>query len=300
MPHKPYRLGIDLGGTKIAGTILDPDGAEVFGELQRPRFDTEREKGYEAILDKVALMYELLRNSIGGAPHTLGIGTPGSISARTGLMRNSNTTCLNGTPFKIDLVSRLGRDAEIENDANCFAMAEAQFHPGKFVFGVIMGTGCGGGFVIGNRLHKGPQAIAGEWGHHTIDPFSGPECYCGSRGCVETYISGGGLENRFHERFGRALTAREILASARRGEREAVLAMDDFLERFGVALANVINIIDPDVVVLGGGLSNIEELYTIGVERVRRYLFSETLETSIVRNRRGDSAGVIGAALVGI
>ena len=222
-----------------------------------------------------------------GAPHTLGIGTPGAVSRRTGRLKNSNTTCLNGMPFARDLRARLGRNLAIENDANCFALAEARAGAGqgrRVVFGVIIGTGCGGGIVIDGRVHGGLQSIAGEWGHTVIDP-AGPACYCGARGCVETFISGSGLENRYAERAGARRPVDGIIAAWRAGEPAATATMDDFLARFGQGLANLIAVLDPDVVVLGGGLSNIDELYTRGVEEVRRRVFSDSLETPIVKHR---------------
>lgn len=294
-----YKIGIDLGGTKIAGTILDADGNEIFAEDKRPRRETEQEKGYANIVNKIVSLYHELTSQISAAPHTFGIGTPGAVSRKTGLLKNSNTVCLNGSPLKQDLSEQLGREVVIENDANCFAMAEAKNYPGKVVFGVIMGTGCGGGIVVNNQVLTGLQSIGGEWGHHTIAPHDGPYCYCGKRGCIETLISGGGLQNRFHEKFRVPLTVQQIFALAKKSDNYATAFVAEFYENFGIALSNLIAILDPDVVVLGGGLSNLDELYTIGRERVRQYIFSDELETPIVKNIYGDSAGVIGAALVG-
>ena len=299
MTNHLYRIGIDLGGTKIAGTILAHEGNEIFAETQRPRRDTEQEKGYANIVDKIVSLYGELQAHIGNAEHTFGIGTPGAVSKKTGLLKNSNTVCLNGTPLQQDLSQKLNRAVIIENDANCFAMAEAKNYPGKVVFGVIMGTGCGGGIVVNNQVISGLQSIGGEWGHHTIYPKDGPYCYCGKRGCIETLISGGGLQNRFHERFRVPLNVQQIFALARKGENYASDFVDEFFDNFGIALSNLISILDPDVVVLGGGLSNLDELYTTGRDRVRKYIFSDELETPIVKNIYGDSAGVIGAALIG-
>jgi fructokinase len=290
------RCGIDLGGTKTEGVILDADGREVF----RERVATDS-SSYETVLGGIERLYRRMVSDVRGAPHTLGLGTPGAVSRRTGMLKNSNTTCLNGTPIARDLPARLGRDLAIENDANCFALAETLHGAGRghrVVFGVILGTGCGGGIVIDGRVHAGLQSIAGEWGHSVIDP-AGPVCYCGARGCVETFISGSGLENRYAERTGSGRTAAEIIAAWRAGESQAAAAMDDYLARFGQALANLIAVLDPDIVVLGGGLSNVDELYTQGVEEIARRVFSDALETPVVRHRLGDSAGVIGAALVG-
>lgn len=291
------RLGLDLGGTKIEGIILEPDGREIF----RHRIATEQEKGYDAILDRLRQAYQTLVLEIRGRDHTLGIGTPGAISHRTGLLKNSNTVCLNERLDVPALQALLGHDFVIENDANCFALAEAQLGAGRgkdLVFGVIMGTGCGGGLVINGQVRTGLQKIAGEWGHMVIDP-AGPLCYCGQRGCVETFISGGGLEKRYAEEFGEPLKLPEIAAAARRGEENAKAFMQTFLTHYGRAMANLINILDPDIVVLGGGVSNLDKLYTQGYEEVRRQVFSDSLETPIVRHALGDSAGVIGAALIG-
>lgn len=293
-----FRIGIDLGGTKIEGIVLDARG----GELFRKRINTEPQHGYNHILDRVSGLYDELRAKIQGAPHTFGIGTPGAISRRTGLLKNSNTVCLNRQPIKDDLERRLGRKIEIQNDANCFAMAEALHGAGQgknLVFGVIMGTGCGGGIVYKGEVITGRQSIAGEWGHTSIDP-NGPACYCGQRGCVETYISGGGAEARYAEQYGEKRSFVEIEQAYRRGESRAVAFMKIFFRNFGRSLANVIDILDPDVVVMGGGLSNVEALYTEGVAEVAKQVFSDSLETPVVKNRLGDSAGVIGAALVGI
>jgi fructokinase len=294
-----HKIGIDLGGTKIEGIILDKNLKEII----RKRISTEQEKGYEHILNNIASFYFSLAAHINDAPHTFGIGTPGSISAKTGLLKNSNTTCLNGMPFLQDLRKKIRRKISIENDANCFAMAEAMMGAGvgkKSVFGVIMGTGCGGGIVYNQEVIRGLQTIAGEWGHTTIDPKNGPQCYCGKRGCVETYISGSGLQNRYEQLTGTMVSLNEILSMYRSGEKEATQIMVDFFDHFGIALSNLINTLDPDMVVLGGGLSNIDELYTLGIESVKKYIFNDVLETPIVKNKAGDSAGVFGAALIGI
>lgn len=293
-----YRMGIDLGGTKIEGILLDPEGREIL----RHRMATERDQGYRHILSRVKFMHDRLAEAALGQTTTFGIGTPGAISPRTGLLKNSNTVCLNGQPVKTDLEKLLNRKIEIQNDANCFAMAEALLGAGKgrnLVFGVIMGTGCGGGIVYKSEVFTGPQAIAGEWGHMSIDP-RGPVCYCGQKGCVETFISGGGLENRYAERYGNRRPLKEIEADYSAGDSRAVEFMREFFVHFGRALANVIDILDPDMVVLGGGVSNFKALYTEGVAAVKACVFTDELATPIVKNQLGDSAGVLGAALVGI
>jgi fructokinase len=293
-----FRIGIDLGGTKIEGIVLDASGKE----FSRKRVETQQEKGYDHILGRIKGLHDDLAAQIKNQPHTFGIGTPGAISPRTGLLKNSNTVCMNGQPLKADLERLLGRKIEIQNDANCFAMAEALHGAGrgkKLVFGVIMGTGCGGGIVHNGEVITGPQAIAGEWGHMSIDP-QGPICYCGQRGCVETFISGGGLEARYTEQFGKKKSFKEIVRDYQAGDAPTVAFMKIFFHHFGRALANLIDVLDPDVVVLGGGVSNFDALYTEGVAEVAKQVFSDSLETPIVKHQLGDSAGVIGAALIGV
>ena len=292
------RIGIDLGGTKIEGIVLDAQGRELF----RKRVETQQERGYAHILNGVKELHDELAAHIQGQPHTFGIGTPGAVSPRTGLLKNSNTVSMNGQPLKADLERMLGRKIEIQNDANCFAMAEALYGAGrgkKLVFGVIMGTGCGGGIVYQGEVIAGPQAIAGEWGHMSIAP-DGPLCYCGQRGCVETFISGGGLEARYTEQFGAKRSFKEIVKDYHTGDARAVAFMKIFFRNFGRSLANLIDVLDPDLIVLGGGVSNFDALYAEGVAEVARYVFSDCLETPIVKHRLGDSAGVIGAALIGV
>jgi fructokinase len=293
-----FRIGMDLGGTKIEGIVLDGQGRELF----RKRIGTEQESGYRHILNRIKELHGELAAQIQNQPHTLGLGAPGAVSPRTGLVKNSNTLCLVGQPMKTDLENLLGRKIEIQNDANCFAMAEALHGAGrgkKLVFGVIMGTGCGGGIVHHGEVIAGPQGIAGEWGHMSIDP-NGPACYCGQRGCVETLISGGGLEARYAEKFGIKKSLREIEKDFYAGEPKAVEFMKIFFRNFGRAIANLIAVLDPDIIVVGGGVSKFDALYTEGVAQVAKFIFSDSLETPIVKNQLGDSAGVIGAALIGI
>src|SRR5207244_2674285 len=288
-------LGVDLGGTKIEGVVLD----DALQPVHRVRVATERARGYEHILDRVAEVVAALRPHAPEA-RVIGIGTPGSLSARDGSLKNSNTTCLNGRPVHADLARRLGLPVRLENDANCFALAGARGGAAEghaLVFGVILGTGVGGGLVIDGRVWAGPQHIAGEWGHHAIDP-AGPACYCGQRGCVETFLSGPALEAAYRAAGGPAAPAAEIAGRAAAGEATAAAVMERYLDCFGRALANVIDILDPDAVVLGGGLSNLDVLYTRGRDAVARYVFTDELRTPIVPNRLGDSAGGIGAALV--
>jgi fructokinase len=292
------RLGIDLGGTKIEGIALQENGHE----LLRKRIETQQGQGYSHILKRIEGLHGELAECTNGAPHTFGIATPGAISPRTGLLKNSNTLCLNGRPLRKDLEQVLGRKVEIQNDANCFALAEALLGAGRgkeLVFGVILGTGCGGGIVYRGEPVIGPQGIAGEWGHTSINP-EGPLCYCKQRGCVETYISGGGVEARYAERYGEKRSFKEIAEDYGRGEPRAVEAMSSFFQTFGRSMANMINVLDPDIVILGGGVSNFDALYAEGISEVARYVFSDSLDTPIVKHQLGDSAGVIGAALVGI
>ncbi len=292
------KIGIDLGGTKIELVILNKGQQEIY----RKRIPTQQENGYQAILGKIEQLYQEALSAINHQSHTLGMGIPGAISAKTRLVKNANTQCLNGKPLKEDIEALLKHPVAVQNDANCFTLAEALLGAGRgkrIVFGVIMGTGCGGGIAIDGRVHSGMQGIAGEWGHIQIDP-AGPKCYCGKRGCVETYISGGGLQKIYQGRFGESVSVQEIVAGFRNCEPSASMVFNEFLGHFGIALSNVIDILDPDIVVLGGGLSNIEELYTLGREEVSKLIFSDGLETPIVKNKLGDSAGVLGAAMIGI
>jgi fructokinase len=290
------RVGLDVGGTKIEGVVLDADGAIA----ERRRVPTEAERGYEHIVATAARLAEGLLKLAPRAT-VIGAGMPGAVSRRTGAIKNSNTQCLNGRDFPGDLARAIGLPVIPDNDANCFVLAEARLGAGRghrVVFGVIMGTGVGGGIAIDGAPHAGPQRIAGEWGHHCIDP-AGPRCYCGNRGCVETYLSGPALAARFAAATGRRADAAEVFADFRGGDDAATAAVGEFLDHFGRALANVIDILDPDAVVLGGGLSNIPELYDLGRAAVERYVFSDELVTPIVANQLGDSAGVLGAALLG-
>lgn len=289
-----YRIGIDLGGTKTEGLVIDNAGREL-ARLRRP---TPAQAGYDAILASIAALVRDLEQQM-GAPCRVGIGTPGALSMRTGCLKNSNTVCLNGKPIRQDLEKLLARDIRLANDANCFALSEAidgAGHGHGVVFGVILGTGVGGGLVFHGRLHEGPQHIAGEWGHNVLDAH-GPACYCGKAGCVETLLSGPGLARDYQQHGGDpAHRAHDIVAAAANGHLAAEAAMQRYLDRFGRALAQVINILDPDAVVLGGGLSNIDRLYHEGREHIARHLFNDEMRTVLARNIHGDSSGVRGAA----
>ena len=289
-------IGIDLGGTKIEIVILDTNKEIQF----RERVPTESKKGPSHIINQILVLYKKAVSFINNAPHTIGVGSPGSLSPKTKLLRNSNTLCLNRLPLQELIEQALQKKIILENDANCFALAEANMGAGQnydLVFGVIMGTGCGGGFVINNNLRVGPQQIAGEWGHSVINS-DGPPSYCGNNGCVETYISGGGLENILKSHGILSLTAKDFLNKKQHTDDEKFI-LKNFYSNFGIALANIINIIDPDIVILGGGLSNHDRLYDIGIQETYNRVFHESPSTPIVKNKLGDSAGVIGAALIG-
>jgi len=307
-------LGVDLGGTKIEAAALRRSGDGAIREVMRQRVPTERDRGYEAVLDTAAELIRMTAESVGADVATvpIGVGMPGGVTRRGGLVKNSNTVCLNGRPFRADLTERLGRPIHFENDANCFALAEtrlgaARAHRDGVVFGVIMGSGVGGGVVVRGRVWNGLQGIAGEWGHHAVGPrgsapSSGvlsarPRCYCGRTGCVELYASGVAVERDHERRSGVRMSLWEI-AERRRDDEHAGAAIEEMLEAFGRGLANVIDILDPSAIVLGGGVSHLDLLYTEGVERVARYVFNDELRTPILRNELGDSAGVLGAALL--
>jgi len=291
-----YHIGIDLGGTKIEVAVLDSQDKIIF----RERLLTEAHLGSDHIFDQIQTLYRKAVISIQNKTHSLGLGTPGSISKNTHLLKNSNTLCLNSLPLQALLEVKLVHDIIIENDANCFAIAEALMGAGKgypSVFGVIMGTGCGGGIIFDGKIRQGPQNIAGEWGHMVIDP-QGEPCYCGANGCVESFISGGGLEKTIKNKTGHIISAVDFFNTPLKDESLKNIKQD-FYARFGQALANLINILDPDIVVLGGGLSNEQSLYKEGIDEVYSRIFNDVPSTPIVKNKLGDSAGVIGAALIG-
>lgn len=285
------RIGIDLGGTKTEGIILN-DNLE---PIERKRIPTPQ-NDYNAILNSVVDLVNDLKTKTNDS--TIGICTPGAISKKTGLIKNSNTQCLIGMPLKEDLEKALGQKVSMENDANCFAMAEAKMGAAKdydVVFGVIMGTGVGGGIVINKKIHHGRTNIAGEWGHHTLHQ-NGNKCYCGKNGCVETYISGPALEKRWNELTEKKDSLPQIIQNF--DDDKAIQWKNEFLHNFGTALANVIDILDPDAIVLGGGVSNVSFLYDEGKKAVYDSVFSDLVDTPILKNQLGDSAGVFGASLL--
>ena len=286
-----YRIGVDLGGTKIESILID----ENQNVLKRKRIPTPKTNYYEIINSIVSLVSEFSQNLL---DFSFGICTPGVISKKTGLIQNSNTQCLIGQPLKDDLEEKLDKHVSMENDANCFAIAESTFGVAKqydVVFGVIMGTGVGGGIVINGNLHSGRNLIGGEWGHHILY-HDGNSCYCGKKGCVETYLSGPALEKQWFQLTGKSKKVSEIISNLNNDVGKKW--KNTFLENFGIGLANVIDILDPDVIVLGGGLSNIEFLYTEGKQSVYAKVFSDFIDTPILKNKLGDSAGVFGAAML--
>jgi fructokinase len=291
------RIGIDLGGTKIEGIALD--GSR---ELARVRVDTPRDD-YVATVDAVAGLVRVLEARAGGdAP--VGIGIPGTISPVTGLVKNANSVWLNGRPLLADLEQRLNRRVRITNDANCFAASEAADGAAAgaaVVFGVILGTGTGGGIVVRGQVVVGPNAVAGEWGHNPLpwprdDERPGPACYCGRSGCIETFLSGPGLEADYARHTGQPRRPVDIVAQAAAGERDATAALERYEDRLARGLASIINVLDPDVIVLGGGLSNTDRLYANVPRLWTPYVFSDAVTTRLVKARHGDSSGVRGAA----
>ena len=287
------KIGIDLGGTKIEGILLN----ENFDEIIRKRIPTNQEQGYDSILKSISGLIQDLRLK-SDSETSIGICTPGIISKKTGLLKNSNTQCLIDKPLKVDLENILEQKISMENDANCFALAEATLGAGKdfdVIFGVIMGTGVGGGIIIRKQIHNGRTNIAGEWGHHCIKP-DGNSCYCGKNGCIETYVSGPALERNWTKLTYKTESLQEIVKKldSEVGKRWK----EDFLENFGLGLANVIDILDPDAIILGGGVSNIDFLYDEGKNAVYEKVFSDQIDTPILKNELGDSSGVFGACMI--
>jgi fructokinase len=294
-----FKIGIDLGGTKTEAVLLNHEGRE----LHRRRIITPSKEGYATILESLhSIILDMIRCKSQGGEFTIGVGIPGSIDTETQLVQNANTTCLIGNPLQKDLEDLLGRPVRLENDANCFTLAESLWGAAQgygLVFGIIMGTGCGGGICVKGNVRSGGHGIAGEWGHYSVDP-QGARCYCGNRGCVESKISGSGVETAFFEKYNKRLNMHAIVQGYRKGDAQCRTAFQQFLDDFGRCLGGLISILDPDAVIIGGGLSNIDELYTHGVERVQAYAFHRHIKTPILKNILGDSAGVFGAAWIGI
>jgi len=293
------RIGVDVGGTKIEAIALDAQGVE----LQRIRLATPK-GDYEGTIASIA---DLVRELETAAKQTgtVGVGIPGTIVGSTGLVKNANSTWLNGRPLQLDLREALSREVRCANDANCFAISEATDGAAKdfeVVFGVILGTGCGGGVSINGRIHAGPNGLGGEWGHTPL-PWTnatevpGPLCYCERHGCLEMWISGTGFARDFARVTSRNLSSTEIEAAAEGGDEEAREALDRLIDRMARGLSTVVNVLDPDAIVMGGGLSNLRQLYDGRLAtRLRDYGFGGGVETPILRNLHGDSSGVRGAA----
>ncbi len=292
------RIGIDLGGTKIAAVGLDRQDHEIAAaRIPAPRGD------YGATIEAIAGLVAAIEQQA-GTKGSIGVGMPGSISPRTGLVQNSNSTWLNARPFDRDLQARLGRPAVFANDANCFALSEATDGAGQgaaSLFGVILGTGCGGGIVINGRIVDGPRGIGGEWGHNPLpwarpDEHPGARCWCGRLGCLETWISGTALAADHARATGVTATGEEIVGAANMGDAAARRSLDRHASRLARGLAHIVNIIDPEVIVLGGGLSGLPHLYTDVPALMAPYVFADAPEVRIVPPRWGDASGVRGAA----
>jgi len=292
------RIGIDLGGTKIEGIALNDNG----DILYRERIDTPRDD-YAETVNAICALTRTIEQQV-GEQGSIGMGIPGTISPATGLVKNANSTWLIGQPLNRDLEQQLQRPVRIANDANCFAVSEATDGAAagaQIVFGVIIGTGTGGGICVNGRPLVGANAIGGEWGHNPL-PWPGPEespgpsCYCGQHGCIETWLSGTGFANRFFEQTGNHLKAPEIIALAEQGDAQAGLALQHYENRMARGLASIINVVDPDVIVLGGGMSNVQRLYDNVPRLWNNYVFSDRVDTLLVPPKHGDSSGVRGAA----
>jgi len=296
--------GIDLGGTKIEGVILEPEG--IAQPLVRTRIDTESHKGYKHIIDQIERLVEMMKEQSGLRPGRIGFGTPGVLDPFLQTMKNCNSTALNGMPLKKDLEEKLNLPVVLANDANCFALAETRwgvirerFSDAQVVFGIIMGTGVGGGIVINGHVWNGKHGIAVEWGHNFLDESGGP-CYCGKTGCVETVISGPATERYYEQLTGEKIRLTEISKRYVKGDAAALQTMERLYDFFGKAVSVVVDILDPDVIVVGGGVGNIDALYTEGVMALRKYIFNNRVDVPVLKPILGDSAGVFGAAaLVG-
>lgn len=311
MINNKMHIGIDFGGTKIEGIVLRSnfENAENIDDfiLYKERIDTQASMGYDHLIIRLSDFIGQILQKVKIKPDncTVGIGLPGSIIRRTGYVKNSNTTCLNNKPFWTDVQKELSMPIVFENDANCFTLAEAVWGAGKsynVIFGVILGTGVGGGIVINKRILSGLQNIAGEWGHSLLIPDS-RLCYCGKKGCIETYLSGPAFRKYELDVHELNLNSHEFSRNWDNGEYihnpSAKKAVDHYCKYFGMAISNVINILDPDAVILGGGMSNTSFIYTQGVEYVKEYVFNDELLTPIKKATLGDSAGVFGAAYLG-
>ena len=292
------KIGIDLGGTKTEGILIDSNGKE----LERERIKTK--KNYDGTIDGILSIVKNFENSFGDV-ESIGIGMPGAISSDSALIKNANSIWLNGKPLKKDLEKILNRKINLENDANCFALSEAVDGGGKgfkVVFGVIIGTGTGGGIVIDHKVLQGRNNISGEWGHVTLPNRSDDEkkyvndCYCGKNGCMETYVSGPGFASTFNLRFNKDYDSHKILEGLNENDPDCLFALRQYTDHLARGLSLVCNILDPDVIVLGGGMSNIDFIYENIDDALKKYVFTDTLHTKVVKNVHGDSSGVRGAA----
>lgn len=298
-----YLWGIDLGGTKIECAVLSKENP--LQVITRQRINTEAEKGYDHVTGQIRKLIEIVSKQVDEFPSAIGFGTPGALEPSTQTMKNCNSVCLNSMPLKKDLESLLVIPIKIANDANCFALAETllgivpKVKPdAEIVFGVIMGTGVGGGIVINGKVVNGKQGIAGEWGHNFLDE-SGGKCYCGKTGCVETIISGPALEKFYYSLAGEKLSLKEITDRHKNGSDEfASKTIERLMTMFGKAIAVVVNILDPDVIILGGGVSKIDLLYNRGVEEIKKHIFNTKPDVLVAAPLLGDSAGVFGAAML--
>lgn len=297
---KKLLWGVDLGGTKIECAVIEASTKQV---IIRSRSSTQQKNGYDHILKQIKSLVEKVGKEINSYPAKLGVGTPGTIDSLSGLLKNSNTVCMNNKPVKKDLEKIMKIPIITSNDANCFALAETKMGVVKdlavepeVVFGIIMGTGVGGGIVINGKVLNGLHGIAGEWGHNYLDEAAGT-CYCGKAGCVEMVISGTALQKFYHELGGEKIPLKNIFKKIEQDE-NARKTLDRLHEMFGKAVANVINILDPDVIVLGGGVGNVKSLLTTGREHILPHLFNPVLHTKILQPGLGDSAGVFGAAML--
>ena len=294
--------GIDLGGTKIECVVLD--SVDQLNVIARKRIPTESNQGYDHIISQIKKLIDLVIEEVGETPQKVGFATPGVLEPDSQVMKNCNTTCLNGNPLKKDLEQILGVPVALANDANCFALAEARMGAGKdyphaeLVFGVIMGTGVGGGLVVNGKIIAGHHGIGGEWGHNILEE-NGHACYCGKSGCVEQVISGPALERFYKEQSGESATLKDIIRQYHEGNIHAVATMERLLEYYGRGISTLINVLDPGLIIIGGGVGNVDLLYTLGYERIKKYIFNNGIvKTPIVKPLLGDSAGVFGAALL--
>jgi fructokinase len=292
------RIGVDLGGTKIEFVALEPDG----NELHRHRVPTPR-GDYDATIRAIKEGVEKIEGKLSRSA-TVGVGIPGTISGITHRVKNANSTWMNGKPFDKDLGAALKREVRCANDANCLAVSEATDGAGagkRLVFAVILGTGCGGGIAVDGRVHNGRNGVAGEWGHTVLpwmrpDEFPGPPCYCGLRGCIETWISGTGLEADYARATKTKLLGKEIVARSEAGEAEAIACLQRYEDRLTRSLSQLVNILDPDIIVLGGGVSQVPRLYQDVPKRLKQYVFGREADTPVVVAKHGDASGVRGAA----